>query len=292
MTRRQTIRFLFWCSIAALVVLPVAVSIHLMRVDGLNSELFAAIEQNDSVQVRRLLRAGADPNARQPTSRPTALLDVIRSLLDQARKNPTGDSALIVALSRAYVVDVPNVHPDNTAVVDALLHGKADPNLASQYGEPPLMAALVGDNGNEVPYLLMTFGANVNSTDAHGRTCLMESYDARLTAELIRRGADINAQDGEGNTALMHQADQNPSVAMITQLLSFGATVDQRNNLGYTALREAAFWNRSEMVRLLIRHGADVNALDSKRRTILKSIVNGNASKTVIKELKQHGAHE
>ena len=46
---------------------------------------------------------------------------------------------------------------------------------------------------------------------------------------------------------------------MVSLLLSFGATVNQRCNQGWTALHQAACRNNTDICELLVRAGATVN---------------------------------
>ena len=63
--------------------------------------------------------------------------------------------------------------------------------------------------------------------------------------------------------------------SIVETLLRAGGDVDIRNksdntgHMGETALHCAAFWGRYEIAKLLIDHGADVNALTDRRSTPL-----------------------
>jgi len=77
---------------------------------------------------------------------------------------------------------------------------------------------------------------------------------------LLKAGADANAAVPEGETALMTAA-RTGNVAAARVLLAHGARVDAREDWrGQTALMWAAAQNHPEMVRELIASGADVNA--------------------------------
>ena len=54
--------------------------------------------------------------------------------------------------------------------------------------------------------------------------------------------------------------------------------IDETERLGYTALLNAALWNKSQLARYLIRKGADVNAQNYKGNTPLHfAVINNNA---------------
>jgi len=70
------------------------------------------------------------------------------------------------------------------------------------------------------------------------------------------------------NEQLM-QAAENGSLEQIKALLTKGAEVNAKDNLGRTALMEAGGKGNLEIVKLLIDNGADANAKDENGRTVL-----------------------
>jgi len=73
----------------------------------------------------------------------------------------------------------------------------------------------------------------------------------------IAAGLDVNSRDHEGNTFLM-QAALYGTARDIEFLLAHGATVNAANKAGHTALMRAV--PDLAKVKLLVEHGADVNA--------------------------------
>jgi len=78
---------------------------------------------------------------------------------------------------------------------------------------------------------------------------------------LAAAGASLNRTDDLGFTPLDAAVGQG-SIAITRFLLSSGASVRSRSRNG-SALHTACAYRRFEIVRLLLRHGADPNALDS-----------------------------
>ena len=114
-----------------------------------------------------------------------------------------------------------------------------------------------------VPYLL-DHGAAVNGRGASGLTPLMAAAISapEFMATLIDRGADPNAHGLMGRTALMAalQHEVAPAIPAILQaLLSAGAEVDARDQLGWSALHIAASRDAAAVTTLL-RAGAAVDA--------------------------------
>jgi ankyrin repeat protein/tetratricopeptide (TPR) repeat protein len=69
----------------------------------------------------------------------------------------------------------------------------------------------------------------------------------------------LNKLDKEGS-GLLHKAIENRQPAVAKYLLLRGARMDIPNSIGYRPLHWAVMLGQTEIVKLLIRHGADVNA--------------------------------
>lgn len=221
-----------------------------VRQDSLDRDLIAAVRETDARRVRDLLDRGANPNARPYVGRLT-VPELVRALLTGASPaSARSEPALIAALSRTFVVDVPNAHPDNTAVVQLLLQHGADPNARDANGRPALIIALFGDNGETVPVRLVAAGADVNAGDGQetALTIAVRRGDTALAGALLRHGARVDARGGHGATALM----QGGGSETTDLLLEHGADPNARDEDGYTPLMSAAAQGDHESVVLLL----------------------------------------
>lgn len=142
---------------------------------------------------------------------------------------------------------------------DALDRGSSA-NARDAAGNTPLMnAAVYGDLSSL--RLLLDRGAAVNFTNSAGATPLMRAaLDYEKVTLLLERGADVNPRSSLGNTALMLAARPWNSHRAVKTLLSHGADPKATNRFGATALMAAVAGGDETSVRLLIKHGADVNA--------------------------------
>ena len=86
---------------------------------------------------------------------------------------------------------------------------------------------------------------------------------------LLDQGVDLEAVDLEMKATALDIAARIGQAAMVQLLLDKGANIEARNKNGGTPLITAAFWRRSEIVLLLVEHGADVNAVDSTNRSAM-----------------------
>jgi ankyrin repeat protein len=64
-----------------------------------------------------------------------------------------------------------------------------------------------------------------------------------------------------GQTAEIHKAAYNGDMGKVRELLKKGVNPDERDSYGGTALHAAMFQKNMEIVKLLLEHGFDVNAI-------------------------------
>lgn len=80
-----------------------------------------------------------------------------------------------------------------------------------------------------------------------------------LEEVIAKKPSIVNVTDSDGYTPL-HKACYNNNVEMVKLLLRHGANLEARTELGWTPLHSACKWNNAECVALLLQHGADINA--------------------------------
>jgi len=135
-------------------------------------------------------------------------------------------------------------------------------------GTTPLMRAVRDDNAGLTDRLIKS-GADVKVANRYGVTPLYLAAlngNAAIIEKLLKASADANAAVTEGETALM-TASRSGHVDAVKMLIAHGAVVDARENWrGQTALMWAAAEGHPDVIRELAAHGADVNA----RSTIQK----------------------
>jgi len=157
----------------------------------------------------------------------------------------------------------------DTAQVTALLAAGADINSRDGAGRTPVMAATHG-NQVETVRLLIEAGSDINLQDNRRDNPFLYAGAEGLLEILkltIAAGADTKLTNRFGGTALIPAAERGP-VAVVAELLDHtDVDVNHVNNLGWTALLEAIILGdggreRTEVVRLLIEAGADVNLPD------------------------------
>ena len=150
-------------------------------------------------------------------------------------------------------------------------HG-ANVNARNLLGGTPLMVAAGNTNPRDVLALLKA-GADVNARGSRGSTALeagTASGCAKVVKLLLAHGAAANIADDTGFTPLMAAAAKN-GVQAASALINAGSKVNARasGEDGADALDYAVQTGNVAVAGLLIRHGANVNAADSRGVTPL-----------------------
>ncbi len=125
---------------------------------------------------------------------------------------------------------------------------------------------------------LIEAGADVNAKDASVQSAYLIATsevgdDTALLELTLANGADVRSLDSYDGTGLIRAADRG-FTAIVARLLETHIEVDHVNRLGWTALLEAIILGggdsaHTEVVRLLVEAGADVNLADSQGVTPL-----------------------
>ncbi len=202
-----------------------------------NTEMFKAVRSGDTEKVAQLIREGADVN--ETNERGITLLHVaarkvnskmVELLIGSGAKVNQADKGKYTPLHFAAMSDDRKA----TEVVRVLLGRGADPNKKDQFNDIPLHFA-VKNGSQQMVEMLLGAGSDVNTSAAAGtplhKAVWFRSDDLEMMRLLINKGAKVNS-----------------TVA---------------NNI--TPLHMAAHWGNSDCVKLLIQHGAKVDAKTSRR---------------------------
>ncbi|KAK3946522.1 ankyrin repeat-containing domain protein, partial [Pseudoneurospora amorphoporcata] len=172
-------------------------------------------------------------------------------------------------------------------IVNILLeHGVDIRPSGWNYGIALNAATIANSSSKDMASLLIGHGANPNhwnngSTPLHWAITHGHGETARM---LLEHGADVNALDGLFDSALSlavkyeHWQTEEELEALITIPLQHGATINRsfgRDMDATTILHDTASTRCEGVVRLLLDHGADVNARGGTYDTALQAAAVG-----------------
>ncbi|XP_048404642.1 protein phosphatase 1 regulatory subunit 12A isoform X8 [Stegostoma tigrinum] len=176
--------------------------------------------------------------------------DEVKKLLDRGSDINYANVDGLTALHQACI-------DDNLDMVKFLVEHSANINQPDNEGWIPLHAAASCGYADIAEYLI-SHGANVAAVNSEGETPLdiaeEEAMEELLQEEISRQGVDIEAARKEEERIMLRDA---------RQWLNSGQINDNRHpKSGGTALHVAAAKGYSEVLKLLIQAGYDVNIKD------------------------------
>lgn len=166
----------------------------------------------------------------------------------------------------------------NVNLIENLITSGIDPNveLKTKYRtELPIVAAAKYNRSPDIIECLIWHGANPNYTTKTGRTLLMDAVQNNSNPAVIERfiacGADVNAK-GYIKTALIYavnrkiysEEDKKVRLEIINILLKSGAEVNAIDSEGNTALIYAVKNRDIDTIKLLLNYNADVNVYNKQ----------------------------
>ncbi|KAI4243619.1 MAG: hypothetical protein L6R40_003443, partial [Gallowayella cf. fulva] len=173
---------------------------------------------------------------------------------------------------------------DNHKVISLLLRKGANIEAKDTGGRTALHFACERAN-KEVISLLLRNGARTEAKDSAGRTAMFaacDSADTEAVSILIEKGAQIDAQATlDGNTPLLMACGWAHGSEVVSLLLTHGARLEARNKQGETPLRRACSASRPKKISTLLQQGADIEAKDNAGNTPLLAACSNTHSSAV-----------
>lgn len=266
--------------------------------------LNTAIITDHILAAKKLLKLGANPLAEDVTGR-TALdwaalgghVELVEALISEAIRNKPIVEERKAALGQlatnqerrikrlTYIIDsgfsliselqsgIKNaIHTDNlNQLMVSLKSADAlkEPEIVNNYA---LGMASRFNKVELIPFLIAR-GAEINS--GVPKYCAPPLHEAtrkghlEAAIKLLDAGADINSKGDalrEGRPPLLDAAEQGDS-QLVKIFLKYGADIEAADHMGHTALFEAAYRGHADTVKLLLRRGANKYRTDDRRFT-------------------------
>ena len=151
--------------------------------------------------------------------------------------------------------------------INVLLRAGADPNITDANGNTVLHHTVHSDSSTEILEVLINHGADVNAKNDKNATALIKACNkgnVDVMNVLLRAGADLNIADANGNTVLYHAAEGDNSTEILEILITHGADVNAKNKKNQTTLMITLKTEDIDAINVLLRGGADPNIADTK----------------------------
>ncbi|MBA3954486.1 ankyrin repeat domain-containing protein [Candidatus Dependentiae bacterium] len=286
---------LHWASTnrAARIVLSYKANCNAKDIRG-NTPLHKAVLFNLFSRVKLLLTYGARPLIKNNRHKTT-----FNILEDQST-----DSENLTYEEQAKLVKIYNLLFNSLNLNDVLikaiqdndiyrvaksLSSGADKNSSDNtYNIPPLLVAVQTATHSDIAIvkLLLRAGANPNSQDRNGNTCLHLTYDKDMVLLLLDNDADSTIKNNHGQSPLHFNCNGDTISAQedVVQLLLLKHTpVNDQDNEGNTPLHLA---NDPAIVSLLLEYGAGIHIQNNQGNTPLHRALDEGATEKVEKLLK------
>lgn len=180
-------------------------------------------------------------------------------------------------------------HPQvlqDQSIAKLLLQAGIDPTLKNKKGKSYLLQATLDPNiSEELIFIALENGANVNTPTSDGNTIFMDLISLTLSIDftqyekkerllkivkkMLQYGGDINTKKEKNENALF-DAIRSRDFELISFLLSAGIDVNQINDEKMTVFNLIIFEGIQEIkiIRELLKYGIDPNIKDHDGRTI------------------------
>jgi hypothetical protein len=149
----------------------------------------------------------------------------------------------------------------NVAMVERLVERGADVSLRRSDGATPHKIAELHGNP-EIAAWLLAHGAVDELSPLERFIAACARADRRAAEAIVAAHPDVQSGLLPEHHVMLHRPAESGNAAVLETMLSCGFETDARDKDNVTPLHRASMGGHVEAVRVLLKHGADVNALD------------------------------
>ena len=203
-------------------------------------------------------------------------VNILKTLLQNSAavdlQDSEGRSALILAAYKSSTES--DQSAEYLTCIELLIEAKADVNLMDdKYHTALKTACKYGKTNQKVVISLLEAGTDIDETDDEDDTPLHKVFysgEVQIQSILIDYGADVNRKNGDNKTIFQMLAQDfeitgtEKECKMVQMLLDAGA--DPNLN---SVMCLAASNYKPQMIRLILKGGADINSVDPAYGSIL-----------------------
>ena len=264
------------------------------------SDLEGKVKDNDIKAVKELIASGVNINQQVEKNGDTPLMIACdRNYEEMAKLLISGGADVNWQKERnGYTALMTAAFHNHEEMAKLLISEGADIDHQSKRGTTSLILAC-SFNHFEVAKLLISEGADLNIRGKDGETALIAAgcLSQELVELLLSKGADVNAKKVDGTGVFSECMNgvlwKSVTLELAEILLSKGVDIDEActsgGSQGFTNLIMAVDSNNEEVVRFLIKNGANVNAKTRDGDTALSLAVKKGYT-NIIEILKANGA--
>ncbi|AFM13971.1 ankyrin repeat domain-containing protein [Turneriella parva] len=168
------------------------------------------------------------------------------------------------------------VESGNSTEVKRILALKVSPNIlgtTENFPTPAPLLSIAAFNGDSaIVELLLAAGADINKSSESGENAVFWPATLGHTGTvkiLIKKGINVNTTIRINDISALHSSSGEGHAEIVKMLVKAGAELDGQDATGKTALMAAAIGCRKSVVEILISAKADLNIQSKMKGTAL-----------------------
>lgn len=255
-----------------------------------SQEIFDAIRNGDFVKVKELVENDPQLIEALTARQSTALLVAV-----SVDNKPIAE----YLIEKGVDINAANVnnwtalfYTQSVEMAGLLLDNGADINIGAP--DYPPVVHLLWNGYQEVAEYLLNMGATIPGAETqYGVVTAIHAIKTGCVPYAVKALGNVidPLYESEGGSNLLHYAASGTSLELAEKMSDFGISLNKTNIYGFTPLHNAVMQGNTEMVKLLVKKGSDINlratdgrnaynfAMDEENDEIMECLVSLGADK-------------